>query len=225
MVKLKKNRQGPSESATLFDEGTIKKGNDGKNWIITVTTAGVHRWLRVNNNLSRNQSSQKSQKPQNNKTLKMAHGTIKLSQAALVKMTKKYHVTSSGTKKQLAERLWQISGSTMSAKDLNKIVNLLSNQNQKKVKYEIKKQIDQPVTDYKGLWYPKPKPLTQMSRSELVKHIRKFRDNYEKITGRNQDLNDDRIKEDTDMALRARLKWYFSDAARTQSEKWLRREQ
>ena len=223
MVKLKKNRQGPSESATLFDEGTIKKGNDGNNWIITVTNAGIRRWLRVN--VNNNLTTTANQPSQNNKTLKKSDYNVKLSQAALVKMTKKYHVTSSGTKKQLVERLWQISGSTMRAKDLNKIVNLLSNQTQKKVNHEIKKQIDEPVTDYKGMWYPKPKPLTQMSRSELVKHIRKFRNNYEKITGRNQDLNDDRIKEDTDMALRARLKWYFSDAARTQSEKWLRREQ
>lgn len=223
MVKLKQNRQGPSESATLFDEGTIKKGNDGNNWIITVTNAGIHRWLRVNVNDKLTTTTNKPSS-QNNKTLKKSDYNIKLSQAALVKMTKKYHVTSSGTKKQLAERLWQISGSTMRAKDLNKIVNLLSSQTQKKVNDEIKKQIDEPVTDYKGMWYPKPKPLTQMSRSELVKHIRKFRHNYEKITGRNQDLNDDRIKNDTDKALRARLKWYFSDAARTQSDKWLRRE-
>jgi len=216
MVKLKKYRQGPSDSATLFSEGTVKKGNDGNEWMIAVTTAGVHRWIRHTN---------KKQTTRHPKKTMNASKLSKYSKDALVQMTKKYKVTSSGTKKQLAERLWRISGSTMSAKDLTKIMNLLSNENQKKVKGAIKKQIEEPVTDYKGMWYPQPKPLAQMSRSELIKHIRKFRDSYEKITGRNQDLNDDHIKEETDTGLKARLKWYFSDAARIQSENWLRREQ
>ena len=92
-----------------------------------------------------------------------------ISQEALVKMTKKYNVTSSGSKKQLAERLWYISGSTMSTKDLHKIVHLLSKDSQKKVMNEIKKQIEQPITNYMGMWYPQPKPLDDMSRSELLK--------------------------------------------------------
>ena len=137
-------------------------------------------------------------------------------------MTKKYNVTSSGSKKQLAERLWSISGSTMSAKDLHKIVHLLSKDNQKKVMKEIKKQIEEPITNYMGMWYPQPKPLDDMSRSELLKHIRKFRESYEKITTRNQDLSDERLLKETDKELRNHLKWYFSDAARIQSEGWLR---
>ena len=137
-------------------------------------------------------------------------------------MTKKYNVTSSGSKKQLAERLWYVSGSTMSAKDLHKIVNLLSKDDQKKVNNEIKKQIEEPITNYMGMWYPQPKPLNDMSRSELLKHIRKFRESYEKITTRNQDLSDERLLKKTDKELRDHLKWYFSDSARIQSEGWLR---
>ena len=215
MFKTKKVRQGPSESATLFSEGTTKLGNDGNVWTIIVTDSGVHRWSRI-----------KKQTTVKNKTVKnktaLPESLENISQEALIKLTKKYHVTSSGSKKQLAERLWSISGSTMSAKDLHKIVHLLSKDNQKKVNGEIKKQIEEPITNYMGMWYPQPKPLTDMSRSELLKHVRNFRESYEKITTRNQDLGDERLLEETDKELRNHLKWYFSDEARIQSEGWLR---
>ena len=234
MLKTKKKiRQGPTESATLFSEGTTKLGNDGNMWIIVVTDAGVHRWSRINNQTSKpgkpNSKSGKSGKSgKTNKTIK--NKTVlsepleneNISQEALIKMTKKYHVTSSGSKKQLAQRLWYVSGSTMTAKDLHKIVHLLSKDDQRKVNGEIKKQIEDPITNYMGMWYPQPKPLTDMSRSELLKHIRKFRESYEKITTRNQDLGDERLVKETDKELRNHLKWYFSDAARILSEGWLR---
>ena len=221
----KKIRQGPTESATLFGEGTTKLGNDGNMWIIVVTESGVHRWSRINNQTSKpgkpNSKSGKTNKTIKNKT-SLYEPVEDISQEALVKMTKKYNVTSSGSKKQLAERLWSVSGSTMSAKDLHKIVHLLSKDSQKKVMNEIKKQIEEPITNYMGMWYPQPKPLNDMSRSELLKHIRKFRESYEKITTRNQDLSDERLLKETDKELRDHLKWYFSDSARIQSEGWLR---
>jgi hypothetical protein len=212
MFQTKKVRQGPSESATLFGKGTTKQGNDGNMWTIVVTDSGVHRWSRV--------------KKQTNKTVKnktvLSEPVKDISQETLIKMTKKYHVTSSGSKKQLAQRLWYVSGSTMTAKDLHKIVHLLSKDDQRKVNGEIKKQIEEPITNYMGMWYPQPKPLTDMSRSELLKHVRNFRESYEKITTRNQDLDDERLLEETDKDLRNHLKWYFSDAARILSEGWLR---
>ena len=215
MFQTKKVRQGPAESATLFSEGTTKLGNDGNMWIIVVTNSGVHRWSRRVKN-----------KTVKNKTLKnktaLPESVENISQEALIKLTKKYHVTSSGSKKQLAERLWYVSGSTMTAKDLHKIVHLLSKDDQRKVNGEIKKQIEEPITNYMGMWYPQPKPLTDMSRSELLKHVRNFRESYEKITTRNQDLGDERLLEETDKELRNHLKWYFSDAARILSEGWLR---
>lgn len=45
--KLKKARPSPSESATLFDVGTIKKGNDGNNYIIIKNKNGVQRWVII----------------------------------------------------------------------------------------------------------------------------------------------------------------------------------
>ena len=216
MFQTKKVRQGPTESATLFSEGTNRLGNDGNMWTIVVTDSGVHRWSRV--------------KKQTNKTVKNKTKTVlseplenkNISQETLIKMTKKYHVTSSGSKKQLAQRLWYVSGSTMTAKDLHKIVHLLSKDDQRKVNGEIKKQIEEPITNYMGMWYPQPKPLTDMSRSELLKHVRNFRESYEKITTRNQDLGDERLLEETDKDLRNHLKWYFSDEAKILSEGWLR---
>ena len=140
----------------------------------------------------------------------------------LVELTKKYQVTSNGTKRDLAERLWVVSGESMCANDLKKIVNLLSDDNKKKVIEEIRKQIEEPVTDYKGLWYSQPKSLYKMSRNELLKHLRKFRDSYEKITNRNQDLKDEHLEVENNKQLIDHLKWYFSIQAKIQAEKWLR---
>lgn len=225
MFKTKKKvRQGPTESATLFSEGTTKPGNDGNMWIIVVTDAGVHRWSRVNKQIIKKKPKNisKNKTLKNKITLSSSEPIKDISQEALVKMTKKYNVTSSGSKKQLAKRLWSVSGSTMSSEDLHKIVHLLSKDDQKKVNNEIKKQIEKPITNYRGMWYPQPKPLNDMSRDELLKHIRKFRESYEKITTRNQDLSDERLLKETDKELRNHLKWYFSDEARIQSEGWLR---
>ena len=216
MFQTKKIRQGPTESATLFGEGTTRLGNDGNIWTIVITDSGVHRWSRVKNKTVKNKTVK------NKTVLSEPLENKNISQETLIKMTKKYHVTSSGSKKQLAQRLWYVSGSTMTAKDLHKIVHLLSKDDQRKVNGEIKKQIEEPITNYMGMWYPQPKPLTDMSRSELLKHVRKFRESYEKITTRNQDLGDERLLEETDKELRNHLKWYFSDAARIQSEGWLR---
>ena len=43
-------RKGPSKSATLFKEGTVKKGNDGNKWIIVTNKLGVRRWQKTGSN-------------------------------------------------------------------------------------------------------------------------------------------------------------------------------
>jgi len=43
---MEKQRPSPSKSATLFDEGTKKKGNDGKMWVVTLTSFGTKRWKK-----------------------------------------------------------------------------------------------------------------------------------------------------------------------------------
>ena len=39
--------KAPSQSATLFKKGTIKKGNDGNRWTIVTNARGVQRWQKV----------------------------------------------------------------------------------------------------------------------------------------------------------------------------------
>ena len=40
-------RKAPTESATLFKKGVIKKGNDGNQWVIVADARGVQRWQKV----------------------------------------------------------------------------------------------------------------------------------------------------------------------------------
>lgn len=40
------NRKSPNYSATLFNLGTKKKGNDGNMWIVTKTSSGTKRWTK-----------------------------------------------------------------------------------------------------------------------------------------------------------------------------------
>lgn len=44
--KLKTDRPSPAESATLFKEGTTKKGNDGNMYVIKKNKNGVHKWVK-----------------------------------------------------------------------------------------------------------------------------------------------------------------------------------
>lgn len=44
------NRPSPSESATWYEPGTYKEGNDGNQYTISVTNSGVHRWIQANGN-------------------------------------------------------------------------------------------------------------------------------------------------------------------------------
>ncbi len=43
-MKDSSSRPSPSQSATLYKEGTKKKGNDGNTWIVAETVSGVKRW-------------------------------------------------------------------------------------------------------------------------------------------------------------------------------------
>ena len=44
-IKLNKERKSPNESATLFDVGTMKKGNDGCTWVIMSDKNKNKRWV------------------------------------------------------------------------------------------------------------------------------------------------------------------------------------
>ena len=62
MLKTKKNRKSPEESATKFSIGTIKKGNDDNNWIIIETKNKTHRWKKLHNSNNKTIKKSKSKK-------------------------------------------------------------------------------------------------------------------------------------------------------------------
>jgi hypothetical protein len=225
-------RKGPAESATTFSVGTIKKGNDGNMWKIIITATGIHRWSIIKGN---DNGATKKNKTVKNKTVK--NKTVKnktvnsedveskedISLTELKNLAKKYSVLSSGkSKSQLALLIYNISSHAMTTPDLERIVHLLSGKEKRKAKQMIDKQRKNPITDYKGIWKPMPKPLNKMSRVDLIRNLRNFRDAWEKETGRNQDLSDERLDGETDKTLRQLLAWYYTDAAKNIAANWIR---
>jgi len=61
-------RKAPSKSATLFNNGTIKQGNDGNMWVIVTTSNGIRRWKKVADSSSYSSSSNKATKKNKSKT-------------------------------------------------------------------------------------------------------------------------------------------------------------
>ncbi len=62
-----------------------------------------------------------------------------------------------------------------------------------------------------------------MTREELIKNLQKFRDSWEKITTRDQDLSDERLNGEPTERLRKLIKFYYSDSAKFLAEDWLRK--
>ena len=225
-------RKGPSESATAFSAGTVKKGNDGNMWKIIVTKTGTHRWsiIKSNNDAPHTSTTKK------NKTFKKVEKVEKqsvniqtnnadISLDELKKLAKKYNVLSSGkSKSQLVLLIFNIRSQGMTTSDLEKIVMFLPSKEKRKAKEMITKQHEIPVTDYKGMWKPMPKPLNKMTRAEMIRNLRGFRDAWEREMGRNQDLSDERLAEETDKNLREHLKYYYSEIAKNQAANWIRDE-
>ena len=209
-------RKGPNESATEFSIGTHKKGNDGNMWKIITTTAGIRRWKKVSGNT--NSKTKKNKKTKQNKTKK----SNDISLEKLKQLKKQYNVETTGSKKEIAEGLYRVSGHNMDNKDLELIMPLLPQKEQKIIGKKINIRINNPITNYKGMWKPLPKPLNKMTRNELVHHLRSFKDAWEKNTGRNQDLSDERLKRETTSSLRNLLKWYYSDSSKMMAEDYLR---
>jgi hypothetical protein len=220
-------RKGPAESATTFSVGTIKKGNDGNMWKIIITATGIHRWsiIKGNDNGATKKNKTVKNKTVKNKTVNSEDVESKedISLTELKNLAKKYSVLSSGkSKSQLALLIYNISSHAMTTPDLERIVHLLSGKEKRKAKQMIDKQRKNPITDYKGIWKPMPKPLNKMSRVDLIRNLRIFRDAWEKETGRNQDLSDERLDGETDKTLRQLLAWYYTDAAKNIAANWIR---
>ena len=216
-------RQGPSDSATIFPVGTIKRGNDGNNWIV-IQTKTSKRWSKVNEN--KLQKTKKTSKT-SNKT-KTKNYTIKKSKKndisvdKLRQLLKKYNASFSGSKEAMAQKLFRLNSSTIESADLELIYNLLDKDQQKKATQLIKDRINKPITNYRGMYEPPTKPISLMMREELIKKLQKFRDSWEKITTRDQDLSDERLNSEPTDQLRKLIKFYYSDSAKFLAEDWLR---
>jgi hypothetical protein len=207
MSKTEKVRKGPSESATKFSIGFVKKGNDGNMWKIVATKTGVHRWSKISS----------SQAPPHSKN------SDNVSLEDLKKLAKKHNVLSSGkSKNSLALLIFNIRGTGLSTKELKKIVDFLPSKEKKRAKEMVAKQIENPITDYRGLWRPAPKLIDKMTRNQIINNLRKFRDAWEHETGRNQGLSDEMMDSVSDTNLRERLSWYFSETAKNQAANWIR---
>ena len=194
MSKTEKVRKGPSESATKFSIGFVKKGNDGNMWKIVATKTGVHRWSKISS----------SRAPKNSKN------SDNVSLEDLKKLAKKHNVLSSGkSKNSLALLIFNIRGTGLSTEELKKIVDFLPSKEKRKAKEMVTKQIENPITGR-----PAPKPINKMTRNEIINNLRKFRDAWEHETGRNQGLSDTNLRE--------RLSWYFSETAKNHAANWIR---
>jgi len=223
MTQTQKIRKGPSESATQFSIGTTKRGNDGNKWKIIETGTGVHRWSKIQHPSSHNTTVKKS-KSKNMKPVNIPTNDEKgISLAELKKIGKKNSVSTAGKSKgQIALLLFNIRGNALSTRELQEIHSLLPSKQKKEARQMIATQTETPITDYKGMWKPAPKPLHEMSRREMINSLRKFRDAWEKNMGRNQDLSDERLAGETDKALREQLEYYYSETAKNQAANWIR---
>ena len=215
-------RQAPPESANKFALGTKKRGNDGNMWVI-IQTKSSKRWSKVNKlQKTKKNIIYKIIKGNNqNKTEKSKKKDISLDK--LRQLLKKYNVTTSGSKEKMAQGLFRLSSSTIESNDLELIYNLLDKTQQKKATKLIEDRINKPITNYKGMYEPLTKPISSMTREELIKNLQKFRASWEKITTRDQDLSDERLKHETIDALRKLIKFYYSNSAKLLAEDWLRK--
>jgi hypothetical protein len=209
-------RQAPSESANNFTLGTKKRGNDGNMWII-IQTKNSKRWSKVNEN--KLQKTKKNQK--NNQTKKAKKNTISVDK--LRQLLKKYNVTTSGSKEAMAQGLVRVSNFLIESDDLELIYNLLDKAQQKKATQLINARINKPITNYRGMYEPLTKPISSMTREELIKNLQKFRDSWEKITTRDTDLSDERLNDEPTHQLRNLIKFYYSTSAKLSAEDWLRK--
>jgi hypothetical protein len=196
-------RKGPTDSATLFSIGTKKRGNDGNMWKITKTKAGTKRWQKITTGSTKTKKN--------------------TSVANLNSLKKKYYVNTSGSKKQIALGLWKVSGEVMDNKDLRIILKFLPENDKKRALKLLKERENEPITNYRNMWEPKPKPLGKMNRDELISRLEKFRDAWEKITTRNSDLDRARLNSESNENLRSLLKFYYSDESKQLAGNWLRK--
>jgi hypothetical protein len=237
-------RKGPIESANNFTLGTKKRGNDGNMWVI-IQTKNSKRWSKLNEN-----KLQKTKKTKKNIIYKIIKGNNKTKKYTIYKiikgnnktkkytihkskkndisvdklrqLLKKYDASFNGSKEAMAQKLFRLRRATIESNDLELIYNLLDKGQKIKATKLIQDRINKPITNYRGMYEPISKPISSMTREELIKNLQKFRTSWEKITTRDQDLSDARLNSEPTERLRKLIKFYYSDDAKFLAEDWLR---
>ena len=145
-----------------------------------------------------------------------------LTAAALRKLMKTHAVTGGRTKRQMAEALMRVRGSALPTAALEAILPLLQGTAAADARRALRRRAAAgPTTRYRGLWRKRPKPVAAMKRNELITHLRAFRNAWERVTFRNQDLSNARLQIETVASLRSLLAFYYSDTSRILAEEWL----
>jgi hypothetical protein len=212
-------RKAPSESANDFTLGAKKRGNDGNMWVI-IQTKNSKRWSKVNKTKKTNNQGT-NQKKTKKYTIKKSK-KYDISVDKLRQLLKKYNASFNGSKENMAQKLFRLRRATIESNDLELIYNLLDKGQKIKATKLIQDRVNKPITNYRGMYEPISKPISSMTREELIKNLQKFRDSWEKITKRDQDLSDERLNSEPTQRLRNQIKFYYSDDAKFLAEDWLR---
>jgi hypothetical protein len=192
-------------------------------WVI-IQTKNSKRWSKLNKTKKTNNQRTNQRNNQNKTKKNIIHINKKntISVDKLKQLLKKYNVTTSGSKENMAQKLFRLRRATIESNDLELIYNLLDKTQQKKATKLIQDRINKPITNYRGMYEPPTKPISSMTREELIKNLQKFRASWEKITTRDQDLSDERLNSEPTENLRKLIKFYYSDDAKFLAEDWLR---
>ena len=173
----------------------------------------------------RRRSTDKKPSPRSNKNKKTPAPApaSTVTAAALRKLMKTHAVTGGRTKRQMAEALMRVRGSALPTAALEAILPLLQGPAAADARRVLRRRAAAgPVTRYRGLWRKRPKPVAAMKRNELITHLRAFRNAWERVTRRNQDLSNARLQSENVAGLRSLLTFYYSDTSRILAEEWLR---
>ena len=143
-------------------------------------------------------------------------------EAALRKLMRTHAVTGGRTKLQMAEALMRVRGTALPTAALEAILPLLRGPSAAEARRVLRRRAAAgPVTSYRGLWQKRPKAVAAMKRDELITHLRAFRNAWERVTQRDQDLSNARLQRETVAGLRSLLAFYYSDTSRVLAEEWL----
>lgn len=110
----------------------------------------------------------------------------------------------------------------ISKSDLKLMLPHLSKRNKIRALHTLYDRHRYPITDYEGLWKDLGKQVNKMTRQELIRELRGFRDAWESEYGINQDLDNYRLKKMSLSELKDQIEFYIDPNIRCDVEDRLR---